>query len=263
MKKLLLAFGIAFSATCAAMTAEELNANIDAFVAGYATNRIIFNVPTYFLASNRTLAASIDDRLHNTPPENLMYNGMIAFLPKTVAASRTLVASTLGFPLYESVTGDSTLVKYDSPLTNLVISLYFIDLGGSENNAGSLKSVVNRVRTIAPRSVRRRLRAEGKSILMDKDGNDPCKPYLDQLSLALEAPRFAGLSNALENCGISIRVPSKFRYDEIKYPESKVTQITNLIYFGDIKFTPKLQTALRFNLGTKEYNRFVERYNGK
>ena len=123
--------------------------------------------------------------------------------------------------------------------------------------------MVNQVRTIAPRGIRRKLRAEGKSILADKDGNDPCKPFLDQLSLALEAPRFAGISNALENCGISIRVPERFRYDELRFPESKISQVTNSIYFGDIKFTPNLQTALRFNLGTKEYNRFVERYNGK
>ena len=263
MKKLLLAFGIVFSATCAAMTAEELNANIDAFIAGYATNRICIEFPFGYLSTNRTLAASIDDRLCATPPENFLYNSMFANFPKTVAASRTLAATTLGFPLYESVTGTSRRVNYDSSITNLMCNLYSVEVSGSENSAYNLKVIVKRIMEIAPGALRRKLRSEGKSILTDKDGNDPCKPYLDQLSLALEAPRFAGLSNALENCGISIRVPEKFRNDEIKYPESKVTQITNSIYFGDIKFTPTLQTALKFNLGTKEYNRFVERYNGK
>ena len=230
MKKLLLAFGIAFSATCAAMTTEELNANIDAFIAGYATNRICIEFPFGYLSTNRTLAASIDDRLCATPPENFLYNSMFANFPKTVAASRTLAATTLGFPLYESVTGTSRRVNYDSSITNLMCNLYSVEVSGSENSTYNLKVIVKRIMEIAPGALRRKLRSEGKSILTDKDGNDPWE---------------------------------KFRNDEIKYPESKVTQITNSIYFGDIKFTPTLQTALKFNLGTKEYNRFVERYNGK
>ena len=119
---------------------------------------------------------------------------------------------------------------------------------------------VSRYATIAvSKNLRRHLRAQGKSIVIGPDGKDPCKPYADAVSAAIDAPRYAGLSNALSQCGIDIPVPTLYR---AAMDDATLTATTNAVFMGDVKFTDDLQWAIRFALGLEEYNRFVESYNG-
>lgn len=108
----------------------------------------------------------------------------------------------------------------------------------------------------ATKRVKRQLRSEGKGIVAH-DGVNPVQERLDAVSKALDAPKLAGLKEALANCGVKLSV------DVAKYlpTDAEVEDIKDKVFNGDIEFTNRAKAVLITCLGVAEYNKFVEAYN--
>ena len=137
-----------------------------------------------------------------------------------------------------------------------LIGMYMYNCVVTEN---SLDLLGKNALALATKNVRIKLRSEGRAIT-EKDGVDPVKVILDRIAYCLNAPRLAGLRDAMEEAGIDIPQP-EFSW----IPTSNSTEGTKLlndVYIGDVKMDSRITAQLRYMLGTEGYNSFVERYNG-
>ena len=225
------------------------------FVAGYATNQV-YRMGSYastVCEGNADLALAMDEILAGTPPVNMITAKFAIPFPKTHAAA--LADLRREYPAYVSET--DLVYSYGSPEEYLGFELMMLDRRGGSSFYH--QRVTQHAMQAAGRNLRRHLRAQGKKIIVGPDGKDPCKPYIDAVSAALNAPLYEGLSNALSNCGVDIPVPVRYR---TALDDATLAFETNAVFMGDVKFNENRQWAIRFALGLEEYNRFVERYNG-
>lgn len=110
---------------------------------------------------------------------------------------------------------------------------------------------------IAMIHLRRKLRTEGEPIVGDV-GKAIIKERIDAVTKALDEPMFAGIQDALAECGVSIKAPSSYEH---AYSMDNINKAMEKVYYGDVPFSKNLQYLFRFYLGTKKYNEFVDRYN--
>lgn len=114
-------------------------------------------------------------------------------------------------------------------------------------------------RTIAccSKMVKKQLRKEGKSFVVKGDSN-PVQERLDAVSAALDAPKMAGLREALAKCGVVLGpdpaqgMPS----------DEECRKLIEDVFNGDVPFGTYQKGRIQFFLGVEEYNKFVKRYNG-
>ena len=122
----------------------------------------------------------------------------------------------------------------------------------------TLRAYMNSAQKAAKRNVRRKLREEGRAIV-SRDGVDPAKERLDAVAAALNAPRFAGLADALAACGVEAVQP------ELPFVpaagSAEMDKIMSDVFNGSATLK-HWSCKLRYALGVEAYNAFVERYNG-
>ena len=112
------------------------------------------------------------------------------------------------------------------------------------------------IQEVAAISIKRALRKQGKSFVT-KDGINPCEVYMEKLNKALNAPRFIGLNEWLEELGY------KSRIDTSKLPsETKIEALKDAIFYGEKTPNNADKTVLSICLGVDGYNEFVKKYNG-
>ena len=101
------------------------------------------------------------------------------------------------------------------------------------------------------------LRKQGKAVTTGPDGRSPVKEYADRISAALDAPRFAGLQEILDEMGIDAKI-------DLSYlpPDEKVAALRDAILAGTRPLTKLSGRDISLCLGTAAYNAFVEAYNG-
>ena len=120
-----------------------------------------------------------------------------------------------------------------------------------------LKNMKSFIQQTAVKSIKRKLREQGKSFVT-KDGVNPCEEYLTRLNVALDAPHFAGLNAWLEELGFEARI------DETKLPTpATVQELKDKVFYGEVDANNKNMKILYVGLGVDEYNKFVKEYNGE
>ena len=115
---------------------------------------------------------------------------------------------------------------------------------------------VKRLLTVAPVSIRHKIRKEGKSFVA-KDGLNPVQDRIDRLSAALNAPRLQGLTAALKECGMDYGLD----FEKNLMTADDVETLRKDVLNGDRNFNPHIGYVLRTHLGIDEYNKFVKLYN--
>ena len=101
------------------------------------------------------------------------------------------------------------------------------------------------------------LRKQGKAVTTGPDGRSPVKEYAERISAALDAPRFAGLQDILDEMGVDATVDLSY------FPsEEKVAAMRDAVLAGTRPLSGKKRFVLSVCLGTAAYNAFVEAYNG-
>lgn len=104
--------------------------------------------------------------------------------------------------------------------------------------------------------VRKHLYEQGQSFIT-KNGVNPCEQYVSELTVAINAPRLAGLNEWLAKMGVSYRINLDFLPSE-----EEVAKLELDILTGEKDITEKDKVILYFGLGSEKYNAFVKRYNG-
>ena len=117
---------------------------------------------------------------------------------------------------------------------------------------GTIKNLLN----VAPVGIRHKIRKEGKSFVA-KDGLNPVQNRIDRLSAALNAPRLAGLNDALKECGMDFGLD----FEKNLMSADEVETLRKDVLNGDKNFIPHIGYVLRTHLGIDEYNKFVKLYN--
>lgn len=151
-------------------------------------------------------------------------------------------------------------IENKSPLTDHCASLNFLAEAGAGRCAGfydygSLDVVSKRVLANMPKTIRRRLRDLGRPIVI-KDGVNPVQDAIDELSAALNAPRFSGLKE-----WIAEWFPD-YRWIEVKWmSDEELSKFKDDIFYGDIEFGAANRVILRSHLGVDAYNDFVKKFN--
>lgn len=255
MKRIIFANIALFSTVLFGWTEFELTQieRAERFVSGYSTNKVFHGNSYEILKKNPMLAAQIDDILYLTPPVNFVYE-KIKILPKTF--SNACIAARQEYPMFVTEDGFDLSSNQDRAFC-ISRGLAWIDLCGG--NLLWNERIRKWSFEAASKSVRRHLRSSGRRITIGPDGSDPCMPYIQAVSDALDAPMYTGLSNALAQCGVTIVQPLKFRS---VFDDAKLSIVTNEIFMGDVPFDKKRQWHVMFRLGRIEYNKFIDRYNG-
>lgn len=190
----------------------------------------------------------------------LVYN-MVVNAPKSV--EKWLVTSRGG-----SIPGDCPAfaqyirrgIENKNPLADHCASLNFFAEAGAGRCAGFydysyLDVASKRVLANMPKTIRRRLRDLGRPIVI-KDGVNPVQDAIDELSAALNAPRFSGLKE-----WIAEWFPD-YRWIEVKWmSDEELLKFKDDIFYGDIEFGAANRFILRSHLGVDAYNDFVKKFN--
>lgn len=224
---------------------------VQMFVDGYSTNQVFASHELKTCISNVEFTSRVDGMLVGTPPINFLRRAYANPFPRTYAAIIEDLRKDLPF-----LVKDGSMCWPAGNQGKIVYKLVLLDRIGRVCNHERLSREVS---VVVRNNLRKHLRSQGKKIVAGPDGKDPCQPYIDDVTAALNAPRYEGLSNALSRCGVDIYVPVKYR---AALDDRKITTLTNDIFIGNIPFTTEWQCKIRFALGLKEYNKFVERYNG-
>lgn len=105
--------------------------------------------------------------------------------------------------------------------------------------------------------VRKALRKQGKSFV-SANGINPCEEYMNRLNVALNAPRFVGLNEWLQELGFATRLdgsllPTKEEVDKLK----------DAVFYGEQEMTHRNRSILYICLGVEGFNAFAKEYNGE
>lgn len=109
----------------------------------------------------------------------------------------------------------------------------------------------------APRHVKRAMREQGKSFVAGPEGENPVQEALDGLSAALNAPKFAGLSD-----WVARWYPDHEWHEPAWLAPADLQQLEDDVYYGEKDLEPRNRMILEAHLGVEAYNAFVDRYNG-
>ncbi len=260
MKKLMMTVAL-----CAASVAARADVAADAatllaeYCAGYSTNGISGNIPFAVISrcfTNNAFAAAADDILCHKPfALAATYKRLAEKLPKTHTAALTAIEGE--YPAVVAVERSGSAIFND----NFPLRIqYFIEriciIGGVKVSA--FNNMHQKIMDHAKKSVVKKLRSERISIVGD-GGKTTMQQRLDALQAALDAPALAGISNALDSCGIAVRVPDI----PPRLPSGEVlAKLKEDIFNGILAFNDLNQGRLRLALGLSEYNSFVNTYNG-
>lgn len=109
----------------------------------------------------------------------------------------------------------------------------------------------------AAKAVKRRIREQGGSFVVEPDGKNPVQDAIDEFSSALNAPRMSGLKD-----WVGKWFPG-YEWIEPKWmTDDEVQKLKNEIFYGDKDFVGTYKTMLEAHLGIEAYNDFVRLYNG-
>lgn len=120
----------------------------------------------------------------------------------------------------------------------------------------SIKTYKKYTLSAAAKCVKRQIRSEGKSFVA-KEGSNPVQDRLDAVSAALDAPKMAGLKEALAACGITLEADM----EKAMMTDAEISALKEAVMFGDKPFSAYNQNMLLMNLGVEAFNKFVEDYN--
>lgn len=104
--------------------------------------------------------------------------------------------------------------------------------------------------------IKKMLYKQGKSFVT-KDGVNPCKEMMDELTNSLNAPRLAGFNEWLAKVGVNASITLKNVPSDEEIEELKIKVLT-----GETNATRYVLRALYLGLSTDDYNAFIKRYNG-
>lgn len=109
----------------------------------------------------------------------------------------------------------------------------------------------------AVKQVKRRIREKGESFIVPAGGANPVQKALNDLSVALNAPKMSGLETwVAEWCPGHRWIPLQWMND------ADFAKLKDDVYYGSVEFTDVIKVRLCTHLGVDQYNEFVERYNG-
>ena len=196
-------------------------------------------------------AAAID-RLLSEGYFYISSTGFASKYPLLFANYAKVYAETLPevVPVIESVIANPK--SKDCQVKVAVINAY-VGIWKSQSLADSnVKSLLQ----VAPFGIRHKIRSEGKSFV-EKGGINPVQERIDRLTAALNAPRLAGINEAMDECGI------RFGLDFTKnlLPQDEVEKLRSDVLNGYDPFSSAIGFKLRTHLGIDEYNKFVKLYN--
>ena len=153
-------------------------------------------------------------------------------------------------------TSSASLPELVGILDDFLHSLQVKNHAGYASSIDTYTSIRKAIQRRGEKVIKKWLRRQGKSFVT-KDGVNPCAVYMERLTAALNAPRFAGLNDWLEEMGISERI------DLSLFPsEAEVLTLRERILDADEELTEYKKTLLHLCLGVDSYNAFVKEYNG-
>jgi len=269
MKKIIMLMIAAAATAEAAVTSEQIAARaqkaISEYVAGYGTNgfyksKILdWAAITNRCASDAEFKAYVEEVFTEKPSKYFL---MPVFGNYFVSSGNAAISyiGTL-FPTYADLLTTTRRNEAWWPKKDLATQesayLEILAVWGGMNMRSNISEHRDMILRECARTVRRKLRSEGKPIAGDR-GNALAQARLDAVSAALDAPLFQGLAKALEECGSDIKVPAS-------YPGAltgaEITSVTNAIFYGELGFDIGMQNAIRLSIGLKAYNEFVDQYN--
>ena len=216
-------------------------------------------VITATLNATGEVAAAVDDILcmsQNPVVLDITKQNALTF-PKS-ASSFMAAISNKCHNLYASL--DAAIRKTGGVDSSIEAAAYIerISLGNRGLSENAFNMIVKSVNSAAAKSIRRKLRSEGKAIT-EKDGVDPVREAMSGIAAALNAPRMAGLRDAALAAGLDIPQPEFSFVPTAESDEGRA--FIDKIYNGDSAFNLANTGYLRYMLGTDGYNAFVERYN--
>lgn len=114
-----------------------------------------------------------------------------------------------------------------------------------------------RARNVFVPATRMRLRARGEGFVVRRDGFNPLKGVLEQVTEAINAPKQKGLKELIEDY-----VPG-YTWIEPPYPnDMQLMVLVGDILNGKVDVTLN-KGVLFYTLGAEQYNEFVRTYNGR
>lgn len=109
----------------------------------------------------------------------------------------------------------------------------------------------------ATKPIKRRIREMGGSFVVGPDGKNPVQDAIDELSIALNAPKMGGAKQ-----WVAKWFPDHVWVEPKWMSDAEVAKLKNDVLFGDVDFGHKQVCLLEAHLGTEAYNAFVKEYNG-
>lgn len=109
----------------------------------------------------------------------------------------------------------------------------------------------------APRAIKRALRSTGQTFVVGKGGKNPVQDALDELSTALNAPKFEGLKE-----WVAKYFPDYKWVDTPWMTDEAIKELKDAIYYGEKDFNGFNRSLLETALGVDAFNEFVKEYNG-
>lgn len=124
-------------------------------------------------------------------------------------------------------------------------------------NSDYLKMRMNKCITGAVKSIKRQLRKEGKTFVVDNDSQNPVQIAIDELTQALQAPRCQGTKEWVA------RWCPDYQWIDINYwlSDEELEKLKDDVFYGEKDLDRFNSSLLFFNLGVDEYNKFIELYN--
>ena len=256
MKTLMAAFAIAVAG--AAFPADT---NYTAYAqSGHGVWTVLSHIKedkTLKKASDYAAVFAEVDAVWSLKPEALTVGDIWAAFPKT-AAGILECTSSLSDPVKAAILASCgpekglsrvTLDGHPQKINYLLQRMAVGEVNGPDTKRLILKEAV--------RLARYTIRAKGESFV-GKEGLARMKGYLDVIAKGLNAPRFAGLKDALAAIGVSIEEDFIL---SLLPDEGEVSSLTASIVNGDEPFTERHRCVLTACLGVDDFNKFVRFYN--
>ena len=139
---------------------------------------------------------------------------------------------------------------------NVTANGMVIGFWGIDRNASCVKSIAAR----ATKPIKRKLRERGISFVVQEGETNPVQEAIDALTAAFNAPKLAGVKEWVAEWFPEyqwIDIDNLFMSDE------EIAQLCDDIYYGEKDLTDANAQIILAHLGLEEYNKFIERYNGK
>ena len=121
----------------------------------------------------------------------------------------------------------------------------------------SFAAVKTYIQKDAVKIVKKWLRRQGKSFVT-KDGINPCADKMEDLNVALNAPRLMGLNQWFADMGVQCTID----ISTLPTP-SEIESIKSAVLEGETDLTDSIKIDLYLCLGVDGYNQFVRAYNGE